>query len=83
VLGEVRAQVEGAESWLEKVRGDLYAATTIRRARAVDTRKAGAEGTSVPLLVVKDRQPPSQETSARSPVDFIVQYSYYSVNIQS
>jgi hypothetical protein len=44
VLGEVQAQVNGAESWLEKVRADLYAAAVAsRRTRAVDTRRAGAE----------------------------------------
>jgi hypothetical protein len=26
VLGEITAQVTGAETWLEKVRNDLYAA---------------------------------------------------------
>jgi hypothetical protein len=66
VLGEVEAQVIGAESWLEKVRADLYAAAVVtRRTRAVDTRRAGAEVTGVALRVFLDRQPPSQEASVR------------------
>jgi hypothetical protein len=60
ILKEVQAQVNRVESWLEKVRSDLYAATiTIRRTRAVDTRRTGAEATAVPLRVVSDRQLPS------------------------
>jgi hypothetical protein len=49
VLGEVQAQVMGAESWLEKVRADLYAAAVaIRRTRAVDNRRTRAEMTRSP-----------------------------------
>jgi hypothetical protein len=68
VLGEVRAQVEGAESWLDKVWGDLYAASTVRRTRAVDTWPAGVAGALAPLLVALERQLPSQGTSNRSMV---------------
>ncbi len=38
VLGEITAQVTGAETWLEEVRSDLYAAVvTTQRTRAEDT----------------------------------------------
>jgi hypothetical protein len=42
VLGEVPAQVEAAESWLEKVRGDLMAVNPARRTRPLHTWPAGA-----------------------------------------
>jgi hypothetical protein len=59
VLGEVRAQVEGAESWLEVVRGDLYTTSTIRKTGAVNTQPGGEVGASAPLLVFMERQQPS------------------------
>jgi hypothetical protein len=70
ILGEVQAQAGGAESWLEKVRHDLYATAVAAASRtwAVDTRRAGAEVTTVPLRVVSDRQPSSQESTTRSSV---------------
>jgi hypothetical protein len=38
VLGEVHTEVEGAESWLEKVRNELMVTSSVQRARAADTR---------------------------------------------
>jgi hypothetical protein len=66
VHGDVKAQLGSTETWLEKVRHDQYAAAvTARRTRAVDTRRVGAEVTTVPLHVVPDRQPPSHESTMR------------------
>jgi hypothetical protein len=66
VLEEVQAQVTGAESWLEKVRADLYEATvTTRRARAEENRRTRAEMAPVPVLVFPASQLPSQEATTR------------------
>jgi hypothetical protein len=53
-LGEVH--VEGAECWLEMVRGDLMAANSVQRTRAADTRPAGASSL---LKISVERPPPS------------------------
>ncbi len=68
MLGEVRAEVEGAASWLEEVRGDLYTASTVSKTGTVDTQPGGEAGTSGPLLVAMEKQPPSQGNSTRSTV---------------
>jgi hypothetical protein len=69
VLGEVQAQVTGAEAWLEKVRDALYAATVAtRRTRAEDNRRARAEMAPVLMRVIPATQLPNQETSTRSTV---------------
>ncbi len=53
VLGEITAQVTGAEVWLEKVRNDLYmAAVTTQRTRAVDTRQGRADMKPVPVRIL-------------------------------
>ncbi len=69
VLGEIQAQVTGAETWLEKVRNDLYvAAVATQRTRAVDTRRDSADMVPVPVRVIPATQPPSQTTSTWSTV---------------
>jgi hypothetical protein len=69
VLGEVQAQVTGAETWLEKVRNDLYtAAVATQRTRAVDTRRDREDLETVPVRVLPATQPPSQAASVRSTV---------------
>ncbi len=65
VLGEVQAQVEGTESWLKKVRGDLMAANSVQRTRAVDTQPAGVSSL---LQISVGRSPSSQNAVARSAV---------------
>jgi hypothetical protein len=58
VLGEITAQVTGAETWLEKIRNDLYmAAVTTQRTRAVDTRRDRADMVPVPVRVIPATQP--------------------------
>ncbi len=54
--------MEGAECWLEKVRGDLMAANSVPRTRAVDTRPAGASSL---LQISVERPPPSQNAIHR------------------
>jgi hypothetical protein len=49
-------------------RGDLYTASTVRKTGAVDTQPGGEAGASAPLLVVMERQQPSQGNSTRSTV---------------
>jgi hypothetical protein len=67
VLGEIQAQVTGAETWLEKVRNDLYtAAVAVRRTRAVDMRQGRVDMEPVPVRVILATQPPSQASSMRS-----------------
>jgi hypothetical protein len=66
VLGEIRAQVTGAETWLEKVRGDLYtAAVATQQTRAVDTRQDRTDMEHVPVRVIPATQLTSQATSTR------------------
>jgi hypothetical protein len=69
VLGEITAQVTGAETWLEKVRNELCtAAVTTQQTRAVDTRQGRVDMEPVPVRVLPATQPPSQAVSARSTV---------------
>ncbi len=69
VLGEITAQVTGAETWLEKVRNDLYtAAVTTKRTRAVDTRQGRVDMEPVPVRILPATQPPNQAVSVRSTV---------------
>ncbi len=58
VLGEIQAQATGAETWLKKVRNDLYTAAAItQRTRAVDTRRDRADMVPVPVQVILATQP--------------------------
>jgi hypothetical protein len=67
VLGEIQAQVTGAEIWLEKVRNDLYTAGVVtQRTRAEDTRSDRME--SITVRVIPATQQPSQATSTLSMV---------------
>jgi hypothetical protein len=69
VLGEIQAQVTGAETWLEKISNDLYtAAVATQRTRAVDTRRDRMDMESVPVRVIPATRPPSLATSTRSTV---------------
>ncbi len=69
VLCEIQAQVTRAETWLEKVRNELYtAAVTVQQTRAVDTCQDRAEMEFVPVQVVLATQLPSQASSMRSAV---------------
>ncbi len=58
----------GGGELVGEVRGDLYAASAVRKARTVNTRRTVAVGTLAPLLVAIDRQPPSRQNSTRSSV---------------
>ncbi len=69
VLGEVQAQVTGAEVWLEKVRNDLYVAeVAVQQTRAVDTHQGSEEQEAVPVRVLPATQLPRQAAIARAPV---------------
>ncbi len=69
VLGEVQAQVTGAETWLEKVRSDLYtAAVAVQQTRVVDTRQDRDDVETVPVRVLPVAQPPRQAATTRAPV---------------
>jgi hypothetical protein len=75
VLGEIQAQVTGAETWLEKVRNDLYtAAVAVQRTRAVDTCRDREDLETVPVRALPATQPPSQAASARSVVQPSVEW---------
>ncbi len=69
VLREIQAQVTGAETWLERVRNDLYTATVaVQWTRAVDTRQGRVDMEPVPVRVIPATQSPSQASSTRSTV---------------
>ncbi len=64
VLGEITAQVTGAETWLEKVRNNLYTAVAPPRGQGQWT--PGGIGQTWSLSPYESSQPPSQTTSTRS-----------------